>query len=115
MNFPHGFTATVIRPGGHDRHGNPLQATEHTIQRCARDQQRTVAIVDGTTIVTTVERLLCDDPTADAQAGDLIRMPDNTLWRVNGDVDRPDSPFTGWKPGCTIPLERSADARTPQE
>lgn len=116
MKFPHGFTATVIRPGGHDRHGNPLPSSEHEISRCARDQQRSSEVVDGTLVVTTTERILCDDPDADVRAGDFLRLPGETgAWQVSGDVDRPASPFTGWRPGCVIPVERATSSSVPQE
>jgi hypothetical protein len=116
MSFPYGFTATVERPAGFDREGIALavESPTKTISRCARDQVRSVKTVDGTQVVVTDERILCDDPNADVQESDVLVLPDGTRWRVTGEPDRPRSPFTDWQPGCVIPVERAAGTTPPQ-
>lgn len=115
MRFPHGFPVTVKRAGGHDRHGIALPGSEHLIANCARDQVNTGTTNDGTLVVATTERLLCDDPTADVREGDSLILPDGSRWTVTGEIDRPRSPFTGWAGGCVIPIEHATGARAPQE
>jgi len=116
MNFPYGFTATVERPTGFDDEGISLESEfpDKTIARCARDQVSTVETVDGAQVVVTKERILCDDPDADVHESDVLILPDGTRWNVTGEPDRPSSPFSGWNPGCVIPVERAAGATPPQ-
>lgn len=115
MSFPYGFVATVERPTGFDDDGVPLaQADPHTIQRCVRDQTQTIELSGGEQVVVTRERILCDNPNADVQTSDVLVLPDGTRWQVNGDVDRPRSPWDDWQPGCVIPVIRAAGTTPPQ-
>jgi hypothetical protein len=116
MMFPYGFTATVERPTQFDREGIAVDTEfpDKTIARCARDQVRSVKTVDGVEVVVTDERILCDDPDADVHESDVLVLPDGTRWHVTGEPDRPHSPFSNWRPGCVIPVERVAGATPPQ-
>lgn len=107
--FPHGFIATVERPTGSDKHGNPLTAAPpHEIGRCARNQKSTLEQIEGQQVVVTQEQILCDDVDADVLPRDVLVLPDGGRWQVTAEVERFHSPFTGWAPGCVIPIERAS-------
>lgn len=115
MTFAYGFLATVERPAGYDAHGVPLASADpHTIGNCVRDQTQTIELAGGEQVVVTKERILCDDPHADVQPTDILVLPDGSRWEVDGDVDRPQSPWDGWEPGCVIPVRRATGATPPQ-
>lgn len=104
--FATGQPATVHRPGGYDDDGIRTSTTPHQIASCAFDQNASATDDDGTITVTTGARLLCDDAQADVQPGDIIHLADDSWWLVSGSVERMvNSPFSGWAPGCVIPLE----------
>lgn len=115
MRFPFGFVAQVERAGGFDAHGNAKDVELHEIASCVRDQQSTTETVNGQQVSVTREVILCDDADANVRHEDILILPDGTRWEVTGEVDRPRNPFTGWQPGCVIPVERATGASVPQE
>lgn len=113
--LPHGFFVVVVRPTAYDDDGVPIADADPTrIGRCARDQTQTIETIDGQQVVATSERLVCDDVDADVQPTDVLVFPDHTRWQVSGDVERLRNPFTGWSPGCVIPIARASGSAQPQ-
>lgn len=108
MRFAYGFAMTVERPGTPDRHGNAT-ATQHSIERCMFDFTTTTERIDGESVTVTRQRVLCDSITADVRPRDVLVHPDGGRWQVTGEPSRESSGFSGWSPGCVIPVERARD------
>ncbi len=103
--FAHGFTVTVERPGGTDRHNNPLPgAPPHTVAGCtpapagSSEQTGTAATVEW-------DLDLYAPYDADIIAQDVILLPgDPERYAVTGRPARLKSP-TGWEAGMVARLK----------
>lgn len=114
-----GFTEviTVVRPGPRDRHGDPGEPTEHTIDDVIVAPSRSTENVDSGNQVTTRWDLYLPAG-ADIQATDRVRRaadppPGETSdlkrrapWVVVGDPSPWRSPWSGWNPGVVVHIER---------
>lgn len=117
----------VVRPT-RDRHGDPSGATEHTIAGCvlaptssAEDltgggRSQRAATGEGDQI--TSRWAVYTPPGADLRATDRVRRPSDpppapgagmktrAPWIVVGDAAEWASPFTNWRPGSVVQIER---------
>ncbi len=111
--FAHGFTVTVERPGGTDRHNNPLPgAPPHTVDGCATEpagagsvrQGSSERVGDSATVEWDLNLFAPYD--ADITAQDVILLPgDPERYAVTGRPARLRSPFTGWEAGMIARLK----------
>ncbi|MGV9540925.1 hypothetical protein ACWDSF_06330 [Nocardia beijingensis] len=117
--FSAGETVTVIRPPQRDRFGDRIGTdTEHTIDGCGINQEESseagslrVSAKESdrrNTVLTRVE-LLCP-PGADIRAGDKVRLPNGSVYEVDGNPWTPHNPFTAWEPGLIAKLRGISDA-----
>lgn len=116
--FPFGFTVTVKRAGGRTEMGDKTPGSEHTIDGCAwSPRMRENVEITSDNRVSTIEGLqLYGPPDSDIKSDDLIVLPavmemaglpeKRRTFRVYGDVGNWWSPFTGWRPGFEVALER---------
>lgn len=106
MTFAHGVTATVTRPAGSDRFGNPLPAQPpHTVAGCApAPAGSTEQHHLEQTIEWDVDLLGPYD--ADFQPEDVVTLAgDDTRYHVHGVVKRWKNPMTGWEAGSVTRLK----------
>ena len=99
-----GESVTVSRPGGTNRYGDPLPATEHQVTGCViapggSDEQ--TESQDQVTRRATVYA----DLDADLTATDRLVLPDGTRWQVIGEPQRYRSPFAP-QGVCQVQIER---------
>lgn len=116
MRFPHGISVTVRRrpPGTVDRFGDPLPAIEHTVEPCALVNKGSTEIsnnrmgteMENNRLNVFTSALLLAPAGADFMPGDEVVTPDGRVWQVDGEPLRPNSPFTGWRPGTKVTLRR---------
>lgn len=99
-----GQTITVSRPGGTNRYGDPLPATEHTIPGCVVAPGSSEEHTDGADQVHALATVYAPID-ADVTATDRLIMPDGTRWQVHGFPARYRSPFTAGGV-CVISIER---------
>ncbi len=88
MNFDD-LTVTVERPGGTDRHGNPLPGTFHTVSGCTVTPRSSEERTDGQATVIT-GRSLFAPPGTDLEAQDVVVLSaapreDDERWQVDGE------------------------------
>ena len=98
------------RPAGRDDFGNPLPGTRHTITGCVvapRAGTETNAGVQQQVITGLAAYLPFG---ADIRAADIVELTEGrwagTRWNVVGEVGDWSSPFTGWRAGAEVALER---------
>lgn len=109
-------TITVVRPGSRDRHGDPVDPTEHTIAGViAAPNQSSENVDDGDQVTTRWDLYL--PAGADIRATDRLRRQSDPSpqgasllqrapWIVVGDPAPWRSPFTSWAPGVVARIER---------
>lgn len=107
---PFGQTITVSRSGGTSWNGDPLPSTTHTIKGCAIWQSSTSEDMQGRDVIVTTT-MLAVPYGSDIVATDMVYLPDDdtdkpAYWQVNGDPFPWRSPFTGWRPGTQVQLQR---------
>lgn len=100
-----GQPLTVSRPGGENRYGDPLPATEHVIENCVFAPGGTSETTDRADQVT-ARMTVYTDLDADVTATDRGQAPDGTWWQVSGEPQRYRSPFAADAGVCVINLER---------
>ena len=103
--FALGITATVERPGGTDRFGNPLPPATHTVADCApAPAGSTEQNFQADTIEWDVD--LLGPYAADFQAEDVVTLPgDANRYQVHGKPQRWKHPVTGWEAGSVTRLK----------
>ncbi|TDQ01249.1 hypothetical protein EV186_1021117 [Labedaea rhizosphaerae] len=99
-----GETVTVSRPGGTNRYGDPLPATEHQVTGCVIAPAGSDEQTDRQEQVTRRATVYADVD-ADVGATDRLVLADGTRWQVIGDPQRYRSPFA---PAgvCQVHIER---------
>lgn len=100
-----GQRLTIERPAGTNRYGDPLPATEHTIDDCVLAPAGSSETTDRQNQVT-ARTTAYAPPGADVRATDRVRLPDGTRWQVDGEPQRYRSPFATGSGLCVINLER---------
>lgn len=100
-----GHRLIVERPAGTNRYGDPLPATEHTIDGCVLAPAGSSETTDRADQVTN-RMTVYAELHADVRATDRVRLPDDTRWQVDGEPQRYRSPFTPDSGVCAINLER---------
>lgn len=103
MGLP-GETVTVSRPGGTNRYGDPLSATDHQLTGCVVAPAGSDEQTDRADQVTT-RLVVYADLDADVTAIDRLVRADGTRWQVVGEPDRYHSPFAP-DGVCEIHIER---------
>lgn len=105
MDFPHGVTVTVERPGSTDQYGNPKPGTTHTVGPCG-------IAPAGSTEQNYLQDLaewdldLIAPHDADISEADIVTLPgETTRYQVDGRPKRFRSPFTGWEAGAIARLK----------
>ncbi|AXB41296.1 hypothetical protein A4R43_01165 [Amycolatopsis albispora] len=96
---------SVSRPAGTNRYGDPLPATEHTVDDCVLAPGGSSEITDRADQVT-ARMTVYAGLTADFEAVDRVTLPDGTRWQVAGAPQRYRSPFVPDSGVCVINLER---------
>ena len=111
MRFPHGKTVIRLRRrlvldpySGEETLADWSSPDELAIPGCALSAltSREAPNVDRDQLTSMATLLAPFD--ADIEPEDRIQTPNGTLWHVTGRPKRPESPFTGWRPGCVVPL-----------
>jgi hypothetical protein len=102
--FDQGMTVTVIRQAK-DRHGDPVAAAEHTVDWCAFAPAGSVEFTDNRDTVVTDSQLYAPAG-SDITATDKVRLPDTTVWHVNGDPAPWINPWTGERLGIVVTLTK---------
>lgn len=100
-----GQRLTISRPAGTNRYGDPLPATEHSLDDCVLapgGSSETTDRADQVTARMTVYTGL----DADVVATDRVVLPDGSRWAVTGDPEHYRSPFAAGAGVCVINLER---------
>lgn len=114
--FPYGEEVTVIRAArvvdpysGETERLDWKQATETPYPHCGVEIRTTGDIREPTGDVLRAPLYaglrVFGPPDMDVNAEDRMRVR-GEVWDVDGDVDFPVNPFTGWAPGCTVNLRR---------
>lgn len=105
MQFTYGVTATVERPAGADRFGNPLAPTTHEVAGVApapggsTEQSLNESIVEW-------DLDLLGPVDADIRAEDIVTLPgDPTRYQVVGRPQRFRHPMTNWQAGSVTRLK----------
>lgn len=89
-----GQNITVSRPGGVDRYGDPLPATEHVIAGCVLAPVGSDEELAGADRVVT--RMTVYAPIdSDVMAIDRVVLQDGTRWQVVGQPAQYRTPFAG--------------------
>lgn len=110
MRNPYGVSVTVLLET-EDRHGDDTLTVDTTIgddgvlADCAWAPATSSETEDGRSQVIR-GRTLYPPPDSGITPHHRIRFPDNSVWRVVGDVGEWRSPFTGRAPGDEVHLER---------
>lgn len=109
--YPHGQDVTVYREE-RNRLGDVVIVEERVLHGCGI-APRTSSEPGGDPRVGTAGRTtVTTGITLYAPAGSVItarhrvRLADNTVWEVQGEVGRWQSPLTGWAPGVVVELDR---------
>jgi hypothetical protein len=100
-----GQQLTVSRPAGTNRYGDPLPATEHSLDDCVLAPGGSSESTDRADQVT-ARMTVYAGLRADVLATDRVTLPDGTRWQVVGEPQRFLSPFTADYGVCVINLER---------
>lgn len=106
-SFPGGMVLTVKREGARNRHGTRAPGTSHTIGPCdVKWLGNTEFNTEGEQI--SVSAQITAPVGSDVVATDTIAHPDGRVFRIDGDIETPTNPFTGWATGVrfTITHER---------
>lgn len=97
-SFPGGTVLTVKRLGERKRHGTRAPGTEHRIGPCdVKWLSSTESNVEGEQI--SVSAQITAPVGSDVLPSDEIAHPDGRIFRIDGDIDAPVNPFTGWGTG----------------
>ena len=99
-----GETVTVSRPGGTNRYGDPLAATEHAVTGCVIAPAGSDEQTEGQDQVTR-QATVYADLDADVTAVDRLVLADGTRWQVVGEPQRYRSPFAP-QGVCQVKIER---------
>lgn len=105
--FPGGIVFTVKRLGERKRHGVRDPGTEHNIGPCdVKWSANTEFNTEGEQI--SVSAQITAPVGSDVLAPDEIVHPDGRVFRIDGEIEKPVNPFTGWATGVrfTITHER---------
>jgi hypothetical protein len=105
VRFANPITITVHRPSV-DAWGEPTIAATFTVTGCATAQQSTEEKSEDFRQDNAVRLRLMAPAWADLRAGDEVVLPSGERFRVEGTPSVPVSPFTGWRPGITVSIER---------
>lgn len=89
-----------------DKYGSELPAVTHPIPGCI-DWPTASTSTAGAVTQTDSSRTLIAPHKADILDGDVLRLPDQTRWRVIGDPFRWASPLSGRKVGVAVQIERA--------
>lgn len=104
--FPFGITVTVERSGKPNKYGDKPPPVEHTISGVTVYPRTSSEATDNRDTVVIGLTMLAPHG-SDVKATDVIRFPDGTKYQVDGEPGSwGPSPFTGWKPGMQVALER---------
>jgi len=109
--FEYGFTATVKRPAGQDRFGNPLPPVPPwSIDGCGAAPAGSSELVHGQTVTIDQDTLYAPID-AVIESTDLIEIPAGQVisagvYQVLGNPQRWRNPLTGTAFGCLIRIER---------
>lgn len=88
----------VLRGGGRDEWGNPLPAQEVPVPDCLVAPRATTEPVDRSDL-TSSKSVLYRDPGFTFYSTDRIRVPDGTVWQVEGEPQV-------WPLGVEVPLTK---------
>ncbi len=104
MPYAHGVTVTLLLETT-DRHGDDTLTEVGTLTGCAwapttstEDDNGRQQVIRG--------RTLYAPPSSGLTPQHRVRFPDNSVWRVDGEIGSWSSPFSGWAPGDEVHLER---------
>lgn len=108
--FPYGITIEVERAPVDLVHGDVAYALSHTIEGCAEAPRYSTENNENRTTVI-VGRTLYGPYGADLRATDRVVLPGaeprkQRTYRVVGEIGNWRNPFTNWKPGFEVALEK---------
>ena len=97
-SFPGGTVLTVKRLGERKRHGVRDTGSQHTIGPCdVKWLANTEYNTEGEQISVTAQ--ITAPVGSNVKATDSILFPDDREFRIDGDIETPTNPFTGWATG----------------
>ena len=97
-SFPGGIVLTVKRSGERKRHGVRDTGSQHTIGPCdVKWLANTEYNTEGEQI--SVSAQITAPVGSDVLPSDEIEHPDGRIFRIDGDIETPTNPFTGWATG----------------
>ncbi|MDG3012460.1 hypothetical protein G4X40_20175 [Rhodococcus sp. D2-41] len=95
----------VIRPAPKDKFGDPVGTdSEHQVENVAIDWSGT-SLNNGHGEQLVSDVVLYLPPGSDIRGGDRVRLPDGDKYAVHGKPGVWQSPFTGRRPGISVPLQ----------
>lgn len=105
-----GKPVTILRPGPRDKFGDPVDPANPFVEISESGwiiaPAATSDVQDGKRNSATA-RLTAYTPYATiVRHSDNVRLSDGSVWQVDGDPSRWESPFTRRRAGATVDLER---------
>lgn len=105
MTFGFGITVEVLETVK-DRHGDTTVTVKGTL-KCAFAPAGSFENTDQRQQVDRAASLLESPPSdVEVKATDRVRLPDGTVWEVDGAPEQWGHPMSGWRPGREIRIRR---------